>query len=112
MGNQCPRPKWLAVKLLAIRQAEGASQCWMAKLLRVDHCVRISDYERGRRVPGLITALNYARIAGIPLEYIVDDDVDLKTFRNQLVEAEVKRGEETRQEIIGRVKTTLCPKTA
>ena len=93
MGNPAPRPNYLAAKLLAIRQAHGASQCWMAELVQVKRYTRLSEFERGRRIPSLVTLLYYARIAGIPLESIVDDDIDLETFRNQLVEAEEKRGE-------------------
>jgi transcriptional regulator with XRE-family HTH domain len=101
MGHAAP--KLLAAKLLAIRQAEGCSQLWMAKLLQVDHRSRICDFERGRLVPGLTAALYYSRIAAVPLESIVDDDINLKTFREQLIEGQEMRGEETRGEIIERV---------
>jgi transcriptional regulator with XRE-family HTH domain len=53
---------------------------------------RISEYEHGRRMPNLMTILRYARAAGIPMEYIADDEVDLKTFRSHLAEADEKRG--------------------
>ena len=38
---------------------------------------RISDYELGKRVPPLPVVLEYARAAGIHLEDIVDDELDL-----------------------------------
>jgi len=38
---------------------------------------RISDYESGKRVPTILTLLAYARAAKIPLEQIVDDDLEL-----------------------------------
>jgi len=39
---------------------------------------RISDYELGKRVPTILTLLAYARAAKIPLEQIVDDELELK----------------------------------
>jgi len=88
-------PKLLAAKLLALRKTHGASQRWMAQLIGVESHRHISEYERGLRIPSLVTVLYYARIAGIPMEYIADDDLDLDTFRNHLVRAEGKRGELT-----------------
>ena len=37
----------------------------------------ISKYELGRNEPPLTTLLRYARIAGVHLEDIVDDELDL-----------------------------------
>ena len=37
----------------------------------------ISQYERGERVPPLLVVLQYARVAGITMEEIVDDDLNL-----------------------------------
>jgi hypothetical protein len=65
----------------------------MAQLIQRNHQSRISEFERGRRIPSLITSLYYARIAGIPLESIADDDVDMEAFRVQLVEANLSRDE-------------------
>jgi len=39
---------------------------------------RISDYELGKRVPTILTLLADARAAKIPLEQIVDDEIELK----------------------------------
>lgn len=75
----------------------------MAKLVRMAQYPRISEFERGRRIPSMITLLYYARIAGIPLEYIVDDDIDMDAFRGELIVGQEKRGEETREDIISRV---------
>jgi hypothetical protein len=52
---------------------------------------RLSEFERGRRWPDLMTILAYCRAAGIPMEYIADDEVDLKTFKNYLAAADEKR---------------------
>jgi len=38
---------------------------------------RISEYESGRREPSLLVLLAYARVAGIHLEEIVDDKLEL-----------------------------------
>jgi len=36
---------------------------------------RISEYERGAREPNVLLLLSYARLAHIPLEYLVDDKI-------------------------------------
>jgi transcriptional regulator with XRE-family HTH domain len=41
------------------------------------HYSRISEYEQGIREPALMTLLAYARVAGVHLEDIVDDELDL-----------------------------------
>jgi hypothetical protein len=38
---------------------------------------RISEYEHGTREPNMLTLLAYARLAGVPLEQIVDDNTPL-----------------------------------
>jgi transcriptional regulator with XRE-family HTH domain len=94
MGNPVPRPRLLAEKLLAIREHLGLSQTRMVMKLGTGDIAyhRLSEYERGRRIPSLMTVLAYARAAGIPMEYIADDEVDLKTFRDHLAAADEKRG--------------------
>jgi transcriptional regulator with XRE-family HTH domain len=37
----------------------------------------ISDFERGKRVPPLEVLLQYARAAGVYVDAIVDDELDL-----------------------------------
>ena len=37
-----------------------------------------SEWELGKRQPSLTIVLSYARAAGIPLEQIVDDELELK----------------------------------
>jgi hypothetical protein len=50
----------------------------MLRKLNLKCCyTRISEFERGRRFPSVPTLLAYARAARIPLEEIVDDDLDL-----------------------------------
>ena len=80
MGNPRPRPKRLAEKLRAIRQNLGLSQTQMLKRLEHEktmHYGRISEYESGKREPTLMTILQYARVAGVHMEDIVDDELDL-----------------------------------
>ena len=74
-----PHIKQLASKLLAIRQSLGLSQTGMARMLPMlkGGGTRLSEFERGRRVPNMLVLLAYARAAKVPLENIVDDDADL-----------------------------------
>jgi transcriptional regulator with XRE-family HTH domain len=73
------KPKRIASKLKAIRQHFGVSQTAMKRLLYFDgHYSRLSEYEIGRRMPPLKVLLSYARVAKVPLEQIVDDDLELK----------------------------------
>src|ERR1041384_284556 len=37
----------------------------------------VSNFERKRRVPSLLVLLRYARVAGICLEVLVDDELEL-----------------------------------
>lgn len=41
------------------------------------HYSRISEYENGTREPSLMTILAYARLAGIHVEDLIDDALDL-----------------------------------
>ena len=80
MGNPRPRPRRLGSKLLAIRQGLGLSQSQMLAKLGLEdtmHYGRISQYENDEREPTLMTLLAYAHVAGVHLEDIVSDDLDL-----------------------------------
>ena len=80
MGNPRPKPKRLAEKLRAIREGLSLSQTQMLKRLEHEatmHYGRISEYEGGKREPTLMTLLQYARVAGIHMEDLVDDELDL-----------------------------------
>jgi transcriptional regulator with XRE-family HTH domain len=81
MGHAAnPHIKHLASKLLAIRRSLGLSQTQMARLLPMlkGGDGRLSEFESGRRVPNVLVLMAYARAAKIPLESIVDDDIELK----------------------------------
>jgi transcriptional regulator with XRE-family HTH domain len=74
------KPKRLAEKLSQIRAALGVSQNEMLKRLgvedQIDHTT-ISKYELGRNEPTLIILLRYARVAGVRVENLIDDELDL-----------------------------------
>ena len=81
MGTKVrPRPRNLSRKLRQIRIDLGLSQLQMIRRLGFDdslHPGRISEYESSMREPSLLILLAYARLAGVHLEEIVDDDLDL-----------------------------------
>lgn len=74
------KPGRLGEKLTQVRNALGLSQneilsrMGLAEKLNRDD---ISKYERGVREPSLIVMLRYARLAGVCLDVLVDDDLDL-----------------------------------
>jgi transcriptional regulator with XRE-family HTH domain len=78
MGRGRRRPKKLARKLLAIRQRLGVSQTEMARLLKLEiSYTAVSAYELGTREPDLLTLLQYARVAGISTDVLIDDKLKL-----------------------------------
>ena len=80
MGHSRPRPKHLAKKLLQIRRNLGISQGEMVQQLGVQdliHYTTISKYELDKNEPPLDILLAYARLTGIPVEQIIDDEIEL-----------------------------------
>lgn len=80
MGNERFRPKRLGEKLREIRLALGLSQTEMLKRLGVEDKIwytQISGYELGRRDPPLLILLEYARVAGVSTDVLIDDELDL-----------------------------------
>ena len=81
MGSRArPKPRRLAEKLLQIRLAFDLSQDGMLTRLELDEShfrSAISGYELGTREPPLPVLLKYARVSGVCLDVIVDDDLDL-----------------------------------
>jgi transcriptional regulator with XRE-family HTH domain len=74
------KPERLGEKLVQIRNALDLSQAEMvrrlvprSKLTRND----ISKYERDLREPSLLLLLRYARVAGISVDELLDDELDL-----------------------------------
>ena len=80
MGNVRRRPKRLAEKLLQIRNALGLSQPEMLRRLgfedQIDYTT-ISKYELDKNEPPLDILLQYARVAGVRMEDLVDDELFL-----------------------------------
>jgi transcriptional regulator with XRE-family HTH domain len=73
-----PRPKRLGVKLQAIRRHLGLSQTQLKNRIEFPgEYGRISEFERGKRQPNVLTILAYARLAGVPMDDLVDDDIEL-----------------------------------
>jgi transcriptional regulator with XRE-family HTH domain len=80
MGSVRPKPERLAEKLLLIRNALGLSQSEMLSRLGVEDLItyhQISRYETGDREPPLKILLQYARTAGVYVEDLIDDELDL-----------------------------------
>lgn len=72
------RPERLAEKLRQIRLSLGLSQTEMLNRLGFDfHYTRISEYELGKNEPALPILLKYARIAGVSVDILIDDELDL-----------------------------------
>jgi transcriptional regulator with XRE-family HTH domain len=74
------RPERLPEKLLQIRLALGLSQSEFLRRLGFEDVMdyrRISEFERGTTEPHLSVLLQYARAAGVHMEDIVDDELDL-----------------------------------
>lgn len=84
------KPVRLAEKLAYIRKALDLSQDELIRHLDLNPCLtreEISKYERGLRVPSLPTLLKYARAAGLIVDDLIDDEVDLPskvTYRTSI----------------------------
>ena len=79
MGKRRPRPDRLGEKLLYIRKWFDLSQAQMLERLGLGHMHpgRISEYENNHREPPAKTLLAYADLAGVHVEDIINDKVDL-----------------------------------
>jgi transcriptional regulator with XRE-family HTH domain len=74
------KPERLAEKLLQIRNALGLSQTEMLKRLGAEERMayhRISEFESGKGEPSLIILLEYAQVAGICVDFLINDELDL-----------------------------------
>jgi predicted RNase H-like HicB family nuclease/transcriptional regulator with XRE-family HTH domain len=81
MGKRArQKPERLAEKLVKIRTALGLSQNAMIRHLGFEENVTqniLTNYELGSREPTLLMLLAYARAAGVHMEALVDDNLDL-----------------------------------
>jgi transcriptional regulator with XRE-family HTH domain len=73
-----PRPRRLGEKLLGIREQMGLSQTEMSSELdlQVDYSA-VSQYELGTREPPLPVLLRYGRLAGVIVDVLIDDKMEL-----------------------------------
>ena len=74
------RPKRLAEKLRRIREAFDLSQNEMIRRMDAEDLMAqntISEYELGKREPPLLVLLKYAEVAGVCLDVLANDKLDL-----------------------------------
>jgi transcriptional regulator with XRE-family HTH domain len=74
------RSERLAEKLRQIRTALGLSQNELIRHLRLEDVIyqsNVSGYESGEREPPLPILLKYAQAAGVCMDVLVNDDLDL-----------------------------------
>ena len=74
------RQERLAEKLLQVRNALGLSQTDMLRRLGFEDVLdykRISEYELGKNEPPLAVLLSYARAAGVCVDVLIDDELEL-----------------------------------
>jgi len=77
------QPKKLKHKLKAIRSKMGVTQQEIVDLLK-SYAPRefidsgyISQFENGKREPSLPVLLAYSKLTGVPINVLVDDELDL-----------------------------------
>jgi transcriptional regulator with XRE-family HTH domain len=74
------RPQRLAEKLRYIRQALNLSQVELMRQLAIEAFTtqsNVSEYESGKREPSSLILLQYARLARVHLEDLIDDEENL-----------------------------------
>ena len=74
------RPKRLAAKLRQIREAFDLSQNGMIRRMGAEELMAqntISEYELGKREPPLLVLLKYAEVAGVCLDVLANDKLNL-----------------------------------
>jgi transcriptional regulator with XRE-family HTH domain len=79
--NRRIQPNRLAEKLKAVREKSELTAEQLIERLNCPqiplHRASITEYEKGRREPPSLVLLAYARLANIPVEILIDDDLDL-----------------------------------
>ena len=76
-----PIPRRLGRKLRMIREHEGWTLDQMAEAVGkagVSRRTRVYEWEHGDRQPDLSTLLAYARLVDVPVEVLIDDEIDLQ----------------------------------
>lgn len=92
MGGSRRRPQLLHLKLAMIRESLKVTQSDLARILiavikshsgrEIKSCC-VTDYESGRE-PDLLIMLAYVRLGRVQMESVVDDEVSLDQFREEL----------------------------
>lgn len=86
-----PKPARLAAKLRQVRTALGLTQQQMFEKLGETQTAlypgHIGLYESGQREPPLPVLLRYARIAGVYVDALIDDEIDLPDYLPAVAEA-------------------------
>lgn len=106
MGNPRPRPpRLLPQKLFIIREHLNLTQTAIKDSLDLSTAARISEYENGKRRPSLLVTLGYSHLAKVPMASLVDDEISLNTFRNQLRTPDYKELQNIgKQSVLGQMK--------
>lgn len=83
------QPKRLAEKLKHVRVSMGLTQQAMFEALEKEmngnaklHFGYITRFESGSRVPSLLVLLAYARVTGITVEVLIDDNLNISKNNN------------------------------
>lgn len=79
-ANPRIRPKRLAEKFRHIRASLDLTQAELLRKLDIEGLAtqsKISEFESGKRAPSLIIILQYARAAGVCVDVLIDDRLDL-----------------------------------
>jgi DNA-binding XRE family transcriptional regulator len=77
-------------KLLLIREYLSVSQPAMAQLLDLRKTGwRVSKYENGVHEPDLMVTLAYCRLGRVSMASVVDDEISVNEFRDQLAKNEL-----------------------
>lgn len=95
-ASRRPQPKQLARKLYLIRMGLDLTQEEMAEKLRAapspPRPADISRFEQGIREPSLPVLLSYARVAGVLVDTLIDDEITLPHKLPQAGRRKRKRG--------------------
>lgn len=90
-----PRPTRLGGKLLHIRRSLGLTQQQLIESLNYRRSPlfigQISQFEQDKREPPVLVLLHYARIANVPLETIVDDNLNLPEIKGTISRSKARR---------------------
>lgn len=98
------RPQRLAEKLRYIRELLNLTQAQLMQQLAIEGLTTqssISEYESGKREPSSLILLQYARLAGVHLEDLIDDEENLpeklpgKVKHKRLKPASARRNKQT-----------------